>query len=1306
MKRLALVALLFVAACRESARLVECTSDAQCSNSQVCGADGVCQTAPACPSGEMMCGTVCTDVGTLANCGACGHACTGSTSCIAGACAIPIGATVVTAPAYADQGSTGLLASAAAGDPAATFSWSISGGLFSNGTTQATGAAVHFSAGSGAVLTLQATGTSLGGEHSTGVATVELLASLPTSVAITTAAMVTAGTAGMPAQITAAQPDVTYAWSINNGVLGASSGTSTTYSAGASGQLMLSVVATSPSGSVATGQAIVQIEPGVLPSGFTIVTPASAAVGTTNLDAHVVAQAGISYAWAITGGSFANQSVGASGADVKFTVGAGPTVFLTCTGSNQAGESQTVTASVAVTIAAPQGLSATGGSNQVSLAWSGVPGATRYHLLRQSGPAAPPTQLADSTTTSWIDSALPNGKSYYYQVEAATDAVSSVPTGIQTATTILPAPQDLLATGGAAVGLSWSAVAGASQYLVERQTGAAALTPIATVAGLSYTDAQVDEGTQYGYAVRALTADAQSADSNLATAITVLDAPTGLSAAVNVYDVSLTWNATLTASGYQVLRSTSAGSGFVVIGTSASASYCNCASAPNPPAPATTYFYEVRATSAAAESDASNVASATTVSTAPEGFSAQLVGRDTAVLTWSPVPGASAYGIERSTSTDGPFTQIGTASAATYTDSDLPYACSYYYEVVTLGPSGASPPSAIVSVSTSAAAYASGAGLSGGEIQAVAFDRSQAGKAWAGVQGGAGIYTSMDSGATWSGNGAGLGASSVHALAFSQGSVFAGARGAGIYTLAPGASAWVPANSGLIATDTYSALAADPGNSGVIYAASYKGVYASRNNGASWAGTALVPVAPILSLAVSPADPATVYAATDGAGLFTSRDGGATWASLPLPASNCQGGIAIDPVSASRLWVGTTTGVYRSSDAGQTWSAVGAITQVRSLAWSGSVLLAGTSQSGLQRSDGQGAFAAVAGSTNGVETLAQEGMTLLAGSLSGAGLWRSTDGGDHWTAANAGVNASSATAVAIARSAPKTIYGVAGASAVKSSDGGLSWTVMMGAGISYPVIAAAVAVDPTHPQTVYVGAQGVLRSKDGGVTWATTNANFTPSALALASTTTAYAAVYNTGVYKSVNIDGDAPLWTLVSAAINGQGMRTVAVAPGLNTQVYAAGDTGFFASADGASTWSAPAVQPSWIRSIAVDPTAAATVYIVTAGSSTQSQLLKSVDAGQSWSDLGFGSTAVQNLKAIAVDPVNPGVLFALGTASNGSAGGLFKSSDGGASWTDVSAGLGTHSLRALALDPVTSGSLIVASGDNGLLVSSSGGL
>ncbi len=88
---------------------------------------------------------------------------------------------------------------------------------------------------------------------------------------------------------------------------------------------------------------------------------------------------------------------------------------------------------------------------------------------------------------------------------------------------------------------------------------------------------------------------------------------------------------------------------------------------------------------------------------------------------------------------------------------------------------------------------------------------------------------------------------------------------------------------------------------------------------------------------------------------------------------------------------------------------------------------------------------------------------------------------------------------------------------------------------------------------------------------------------------------------------------------------------------------------------------------------------------------------AVDSWTPLGPGGGTVQSL---AVDPRDPGVVYAVVGPLDGEPGTLYKSLDGGATWRTLAAGSGLH---AVALDPEHPGT--VFAGGSYILRSTNGG-
>ncbi|MEV0455510.1 extracellular catalytic domain type 1 short-chain-length polyhydroxyalkanoate depolymerase [Catellatospora methionotrophica] len=129
-----------------------------------------------------------------------------------------------------------------------------------------------------------------------------------------------------------------------------------------------------------------------------------------------------------------------------------------------------------------------------------------------------------------------------------------------TVTTPPGAPTGLAVTGvtNVSVGLSWSAVSGATGYHVYRGGVKVTASP---VGGPSYTDNGLAASTTYSYTVRAVNAAGEGAASGAVSATTAATpppgpaAPTGL-AVTSVTDssVSLYWSAVSGATGYHVYR--------------------------------------------------------------------------------------------------------------------------------------------------------------------------------------------------------------------------------------------------------------------------------------------------------------------------------------------------------------------------------------------------------------------------------------------------------------------------------------------------------------------------------------------------------------------------------------------------------------------------------------------------------------------------------------------------------------------------------------------------------------------------------
>ena len=116
------------------------------------------------------------------------------------------------------------------------------------------------------------------------------------------------------------------------------------------------------------------------------------------------------------------------------------------------------------------------------------------------------------------------------------------------------------------------------------------------------------------------------------------------------------------------------------------------------------------------------------------------------------------------------------------------------------------------------------------------------------------------------------------------------------------------------------------------------------------------------------------------------------------------------------------------------------------------------------------------------------------------GVFKSTDAGATWNAANSGLIPGNAVAVynavalAIDPVSPSTVYTVSSSGVFKSNDGGMSWNPASSGlpdwsrELEYPGFLPRLAVDPQNSARVYLGisvdgVDHVFQSSDGGASW-------------------------------------------------------------------------------------------------------------------------------------------------------------------------------------------------------------------------------
>ena len=182
--------------------------------------------------------------------------------------------------------------------------------------------------------------TTTAGATSTGTFSSTIVAA-PVQPAISAPNPVTANATGLTATLTntAAEPaGSTYAWAITNGggtITSGTSGTSITFTAGASGTVAFSCTVTTTANATSTGTFSSTIV--AAPTQPTVTgVPTYLSTGVTSATASVTAQGTSTYLWTVTGGTITAGGTTAS-TTVTFTAGAVGTLTVSCAVRNQAG---------------------------------------------------------------------------------------------------------------------------------------------------------------------------------------------------------------------------------------------------------------------------------------------------------------------------------------------------------------------------------------------------------------------------------------------------------------------------------------------------------------------------------------------------------------------------------------------------------------------------------------------------------------------------------------------------------------------------------------------------------------------------------------------------------------------------------------------------------------------------------------------------------------------------------------------------------------------------------------------------------
>ncbi|MCI0437157.1 MAG: hypothetical protein L0271_26505 [Gemmatimonadetes bacterium] len=310
--------------------------------------------------------------------------------------------------------------------------------------------------------------------------------------------------------------------------------------------------------------------------------------------------------------------------------------------------------------------------------------------------------------------------------------------------------------------------------------------------------------------------------------------------------------------------------------------------------------------------------------------------------------------------------------------------------------------------------------------------------------------------------------------------------------VATAAAVWSPIGPAPITTGSsgrLTTIAAHPTNADVLYIGGAQGgVWKTTNGGLDWTpltdGECSLAMG---SIALDPANPDIVYAGTGelhfsgdsyyGCGVLRSTDAGVTWTQLGASTFDTNTGgariskVIVDPRGAgsattSTVYASSSFGVHKSTDSGVTWRRT----------------LDGVATDLVQHATSPNTLWAALGVPSG---------------NTANGVYRSDDGGETWVRQPTGFASLDVGRIALAHapSTSGTLYaavqdGFGGGGndgrllgVWKTTDGGANWVKLVAAGADCGTQCwydLAIITDPLDPNTVYFGGISLYRSNDGG----------------------------------------------------------------------------------------------------------------------------------------------------------------------------------------------------------------------------------
>ena len=354
--------------------------------------------------------------------------------------------------------------------------------------------------------------------------------------------------------------------------------------------------------------------------------------------------------------------------------------------SNSFGESTYNSTGVSSMFIAKPAYTVSNTKGGIEIKWNEVEGAVNYKVMKKTSDSDEWTQITKTaaSVTDYRDTDVKSGEKYYYDVNAVngTDSTFASEEGIGVVYIAAPAIT-AVKNEQSGILLTWSNVEGADSYVIyKKASGDEEFKPVVTVGADSekeYLDAKVTTGETYTYAIKAVSAEGESALNEYSGEFMRVPTTDVLKAELEKDGIFVEWKGIESADKYTLYRKTVTSAVWQKV---ADIDYTENTYTDKTVAGGSEYEYAVTTSIGDCESARGGVSDSVYYIPAPV---ISAVNKANGInLSWAACGGAKSYDVYRQEA-GGELEKVANVTTTAYIDTKVTFGSEYSYAVVAKG---------------------------------------------------------------------------------------------------------------------------------------------------------------------------------------------------------------------------------------------------------------------------------------------------------------------------------------------------------------------------------------------------------------------------------------------------------------------------------------------------------------------------------------------------------------------------------------------------------------------------------------------